>query len=269
MDIITYSKVSKLQNNMNLLAENGYYPAGASDVYLNLSSGQIGKNGTTPVDQLIVAANDTGYIFIQKADVPDKFYFDDTKYKANIVFIKNSYEVAETYTSWVTTSPLEYTEPADWDSVGLNVRKLSGNYRTGELNEALYKKVPTNVGNLATKDYVDNNRSNGGHKCIYPDGFTSRIKPDIYYNGKYYANISPDNYKMSGTGEAWVATTGNDSTGDGTENNPYATITKALVNNRQIIDNLNSALIALLFAHFTSNTGNTASLNNRRSLCLI
>lgn len=214
---------------INSIATNGYYSAGSGgDVYFQMSLGMVNKNGTAPIDQLIDSRNDTAYVFIQKADVPDKFYFDDTKAKVNIVFIKNSYEVADTYTSWATTSPLEYNEPGDWDSLAINARKLSGNFSAGELSEILYKKgSSTVVGNLATKDYVDNHQQEG-NKCIYPDGFTSRIKPDIFFNGKFYANVNPSDYMISGTGEVWVATTGNDSTGDGTENNPYATITKAL-----------------------------------------
>ena len=224
----TAGEVASLSEAIEQLAENGYISTGTGDVYLTLTSGMLGKSGTSPVDQLISAAGDTGYVFIQKADMPSEFYFDDTKYKANIVFINNSYEIASTYTGWDTTSPLQYTEPADtWDSVGINVRKLSGNFQTGELSTALYKKVSGQVGNLATKDYVDNNK-HGGLKCIYPDAFDSRIKPNIYFNGKYYADIDPSDYIISGTGEVWVATNGNDTTGDGTESNPYATITKAL-----------------------------------------
>lgn len=235
-DSLSTSSENPVQNKVitgviNSIAENGYYEtgSGSGDVYFTMSVGMINKNGTNPVSQNIDSRNDTAYIIIEKENVPNVLYFDDTKFKANIVFIKNNYEIAETYTSWDTTSPLEFTEPGDWDSIGINARKLSGNVSQDELSAILYKKESgrTQIGNLATKEYVDNHRQEG-HKCIYPDGFTSRIMPNIFYDGKYYTDVKPSDYIILGTGEVWVATNGNDTTGDGTENNPYATITKAL-----------------------------------------
>lgn len=217
----------KTGDTIKELAENGKYLSSESNIFYELTGKMIASNTTNPVEQNMSSSNDTGCFIIQKADIPDAICFDDTKYKANILFIKNGYQIANSYTTWKTSSPLSYTTPNDYDAIGINVRKLSGNYGTGELSTALYKAQKVYTGNLATKDYVNSYKPEGT-KAIYPDGFTSRIKPNIYFNGKYYCDIDTDDYKISGTTEAWVSTTGNDTTGDGTESNPYATITKAL-----------------------------------------
>ena len=91
----------------------------------------------------------------------------------------------------------------------------------------MYTTVTSTTGGLATKAYVDANKVKG-IKILYPSDFTSRIMPDIYYNGSYYADITADSYKLGGGSDVWVATDGNDTTGDGSENNPYLTITKAI-----------------------------------------
>ena len=209
------------------IALNGKYleSEGSSDTYYSLTTGRINN----VYDLTVITDSACGNVFVPKEQMPSKFYFDDTKYKANYCFAKNGKLVANTYTAWQTSSPLTYNEPNDYDSIGINVKKLSGNYASGELNTALYKKGSTvkYFGNLATKDYVSTNIRKR-LKCIYPDGFTSRIKPDVWFDGGFRADINADDYKISGTTEAWVATDGNDTTGDGTESKPYATITKAL-----------------------------------------
>lgn len=215
------------QGKLDELALNGKYivSEGSQDTYYSLTTGRINN----VYDLTVITDNGCGNVFVPKEQMPSKFYFDDTKYKANYCFAKNGKLVANTYTAWQTSSPLTYTEPNDYDAIGINVKKLSGSYAPDELNSALYKKG-TSVeyfGNLATKDFVSSNIQKR-MKCIYPDGFTSRIKPDIWFDGGFRADINPDDYKIVGTSEVWVATNGNDTTGDGTESKPYATITKAL-----------------------------------------
>ena len=219
--------ITKENTKLDEIALNGKYivSEGSQDTYYQLTTGRINN----VYDLTVITDNGCGNVFVPKEQMPSKFYFDDTKYKANYCFAKNGKLVANTYTAWQTSSPLTYTEPNDYDSIGINVKKLSGSYASGELNSALYKKG-TSVeyfGNLATKDFVSSNIQKR-LKCIYPDGFTSRIKPDIWFDGGFRADINPDDYKISGTSEVWIATNGNDTTGDGTESKPYATITKAL-----------------------------------------
>lgn len=193
--------------------------------YYPLTSGQINND----TNLTIMTSTTTGYVFIPKAQIPSALYFDTTKYKVNLCFAKNNKLVNNTYTSWKTESPLDYTVPNDYDAICINVRKLSGNFTENELSNALYKLQSSTsyVGNLATKTEISNSLRKH-MKCIYPNGFTSRIKPDIWFDGGYRADIDIDSYKISGSGEVWVATDGNDTTGDGSESNPYATITKAL-----------------------------------------
>jgi len=134
------------------------------------------------------------------------------------------------YTSWITSSPITFDETTH-TQIGIMVKKTSGGIITDNLSQILYYTTGSQetIGNLATKDYVENFNQKK-MKCIYPDGFTSRIKPDIYFDGGYYADINTDDYKISGNSEIWVSVDGNDSTGDGTKINPYLTITKALTN---------------------------------------
>lgn len=213
------------------VVNNGYYSQGLADDYYTLTSGKVNNDTAHPISEAVSAATNCGYIIIQKNQIPEAIKFDTTKYKVNICFVNNNYIISNTYTSWITSSPVSYSTPAsDWDSICLNVQKLSGNYTTSELSEALYKTVASTVGNLATKDYVDSVATKG-RKIIYPDGFSSRIMPNIYYNGRYNADIDTDDYKMVGSGDVWVSLDGNDSTGNGSESNPYLTITKALTAN--------------------------------------
>ena len=201
------------------LAESGSYVGGSENHYIPLTSGMMYENKSTG------QASDTGYVLLTSAEEAEQIEFDTTKYKFNFAYFNGN--TCTRWTSWITSSPIIVDPSVNHNEVYINVRKLSGNMGSDDLNTALHYGVRTNVGNLATKQYVDQKISKGT-KCIYPDGFTSRIKPDIYFNGAYYADINIDNYKLIGTGEVWVATDGNDSTGTGEENNPYATITKAL-----------------------------------------
>ena len=221
-----YIDVAK-EDSLEELAENGSYIKGQTQEFYELTSGKSNNNATIPVSETISVDSKTGYIIIPKDQIPEGLYYDNTKYRVNTVFIKNDYQISGTYKAWQTTSPIQYVAPADYDSILINVNKLSGTYASGELNEALYKVNTLYVGQLATKEYV-NEKVKRGNKQIYPDGFTSRIMPDIYYNGRFDADIDTNNYKIEGTGEVWVATDGNDTTGDGSESNPFATITKAL-----------------------------------------
>lgn len=215
-------------DNLDAIAENGFYSKGTQQIFYDLLKGQINNDASKPFEQTVNTNQmDCGYIVIQKDDIPAGLYYDNTKYKVNTVFIKNGYQVSGTYTGWQTTSPVQYNAPNDWDAIALNVKRLSGIYGTGELKTALYKYDIVIVGQLATKSFVESYIPKG-KKCIYPDGFESRIKPDVYNIGRFVADIDPNDYKIQGSGEVWVAADGNDSTGDGTENNPFATITKAL-----------------------------------------
>lgn len=215
-------------DNLNAIAENGFYKTGIQQIYYDLLKGQINSDTSNPIGSVIsTSVNDCGYIIIPKDNVPTGMYFDNTKYKVNTVFVKNGYEISGTYKAWQSTSPVQYTEPSDWDAIGINVKKLNGNYETGELKTAFYKNDTVTIGKLATKEYVESYKRKGV-KCIYPDSFESRIKPDIYFDGCFFADLDISSYKIIGSGEVWVATNGNDTTGDGTENNPFATITKAL-----------------------------------------
>lgn len=225
------AEISEIKSALNALAVNGYYTeeGQVQDTYYTLTKGLINNSPGTSINSIVITSNNTAYIFINRADVPDAIYFDATKFKINVSFFKNDKQMSNSYSSWITSSPATYTAPSDYEIIGINVRKLSGNIATADLTTALYKKVTSAsyIGNLATENYVANNIRKR-MKCIYPNGFTSRIKPDIWFDGGYRADIDLESYKISGTGEVWVATDGNDTTGDGSESNPYATITKAL-----------------------------------------
>ena len=215
------------QQKLDELAEKGFYSTGSGKEYFTLTSGMGNNMHGGSVAQSIQAATNTAYVLIPKELLPFGLYYDNTKYKVNTVFVKGANQINGTYTAWQTTSPIQYTEPSDYDSIFINVRKLSGNMAAGEYTTTLYRTAPSSFGNLATKAFVESFVPKG-LKCIYPDGFTSRVMPDIYNIGRFVADIDPDDYKISGDSSVWVATNGNDTTGDGTESKPYATITKAL-----------------------------------------
>lgn len=243
--------VSELKSDLEQLAENGYYSGGADKEYIPTQYGRI-RNGSPATVQEMA---DISYVKLTNVEESAALYFDNTLYKINFAYFKN--DVKQAYTTWVTTSPAYVDPTVSHDEVYVNVSKLSGNMTDSEILTCLYYYASSEVGNLATKEYAVAKQQNmedagkilgigsdgkitpiapldtikEGKICIYPDGFTSRIKPDIYFNGKYYADIDIENYKISGTGEVWVALDGDDTTGDGTENNPYATITKALTQN--------------------------------------
>ena len=217
-----------VDDHLDELAEKGFYSTGSGTEYFTLTSGMGNNMDGGSVVSSIQASQNTAYVIVPKALLPYGLYYDNTKYKVNTVFVKGANQINGTYTGWQTTSPIQYTEPSDYDSIFINVRKLSGNYSSAEYTTALYyRTAPSSVGNLATKAFVESYVPKG-LKCIYPDDFDSRIMPDIYNIGRFVADIDPADYKISGDGEVWVATDGNDTTGDGTESKPYATITKAL-----------------------------------------
>lgn len=216
------------------LGETGSIIKVHPDVYYQLSRGMV-NGGTNPVEEQIEPNNMTGYVSIPKAEIPSGIFFNPNFYKVNTMFIKNGYIIQGTYTTWQTTSPAQYSEPGDYDALMLNVRKLVGTFSDEELGQALFKKDIDVIGDLVTKNYMEEYVDSKipeinvkGAKCIYPDGFSSRIMPDIMYNGRYFTNIDPDDYKIDSVGETWVATNGDDTNGDGTEGNPFQTITKAL-----------------------------------------
>ena len=224
---IVKNAIQGTDGHLDELAEKGFYSTGSGTEYYTLTSGMGNNVNGGYVENSIQTSNNTGYVIVPKNLLQYGLYYDNTKYKVNTVFVKGVKQVNGTYTAWQTTSPIQYTEPADYDSIFINVRRLSGNMTAGELTTALYRTAPSSVGNLATKAFVESFIPRG-LKCIYPDDFDSRIMPDIYNIGRFVADIDPADYKISGEGEVWVATDGNDTTGDGTESKPYATITKAL-----------------------------------------
>lgn len=210
------------------LAENGNYATGTETVYISTASGMI-SNASPPT---VATETATGYVKLSSAQENEQIEFDATKYKCNLAYFKNN--VKAEYSTWYVSSPLVIDSTIDHDEVYVNVRKLSGTMSQDDLSTCLYYTNENHIGDLATKGYVDKIVPKG-QKCIYPDEFSSRIKPDIYLNGRYVADINADSYKVSGSGEVWVASNGNDTTGTGTEDNPFATITKALTNSSKTI----------------------------------
>lgn len=218
--------VADLKSQIEELAENGYYEESHEEYnYLELEAYGIKTDGTTD-------SNDKkAHIWLTSAQEALTLYFDASVYKYNLCY-KNNGSVVQ-YTSWITTSPIEIDGTITHDQIGITFTTLNSSPISGDdLDNILFSQSGgRTIGNLATKAYVNSAVASinpRGRKVIYPDDFSSRIKPDIYYNGRYYADIDYDNYKIAGSGNVWVSTDGNDSTGDGTEGNPYATITKAL-----------------------------------------
>ena len=206
-------EMSGLKRGLLQLAETGNYVESTEDVYCGLTEGMIAYTTTKDIDQLIQDRNYCGYIILPKARMQPAYYFDDSNYKVNYGFYKNNREISGTYTSWITESPVTHTPPqADYDGIFINVQKLNASSVYSEYDFAhtlYYKRTRNQVGNLATIDYVDAKTSGmKGSPCIYPDGFTSRIKPDIYRNGRFIADIDTEDYKIDGPGEVWVASDG-------------------------------------------------------------
>lgn len=202
------------------VVEKGYYVQPGQIFYIEATYGMIVSNGT-----IDYPGNNTGYAWLSAEQKQHNISFDDTVSKANVCYMNNGNVVR--YTSWVTESPIILATDIEYDTVGINVRKLSGDYTATDLETVLsYTTETSNVGNLATIDMIP--IIGKGLKQIYPDGFSSRIKPDIYLNGIFNADINLNDYKITGSSVVWIATNGNDSTGDGTEENPYLTLTKAL-----------------------------------------
>lgn len=225
---------SAMQNNIEELAQYGSYHASPTNIYIATAKGFVQNFASVNID---TSYTNSAYVKLSSAEETKQIQFDAATYKCNLVYFKNG--TNKKFTGWITESPIIIDSTVDHDEVYVNVRKLSGNMGSDEYDTCLYYTQQEIVGNLATKDYVESAidlRKLDGKKCIYPDSFTSRIKPDIYFNGKYYADIDLNNYKISGTGEVWVATDGNDTTGDGTEGNPYLTITKALTQSAKTIN---------------------------------
>lgn len=208
-------------DRLRSIANNGYYSIAPDEEYVKLSSGMITSTGRT--DARLYA----GYAYLTDEQINAEIVFDATKYKYCLYYEYNGHKVA--YPGWVTTSPVVINKSLTFDKVGITLQSLSSTTMSeDDLNTALsYTVSGEHVGQLVTHEQLNLFKA-PGNKCIYPDDFTSRIKPDIYYNGKYYAELDAADYKISGSGEVWVATDGDDTNGDGSEANPYATITKAL-----------------------------------------
>ena len=201
------------------IAENGYYIIPGELTNVSLTTGGINSSGNP------ASSTAKGYIWIMPED-EDKIYdLDPGVYKYNLCYMNG--ETVAKYTTWLTSTPIVF-EDVEHTKIGITVTPLSGSGDiTNVLNEILYYDTGDQyVGNLATKDYVANTASKK-RKCIYPDDFISRIKPDIYYNGYYYADINTDDYKISGSKEVWLAVDGDNTSGDGSENKPFLTIGKA------------------------------------------
>ena len=217
------NEIDENKENLDELAENGFYSDGAEqhDVYLTLESGYIDL-----LTGEVKSNTERGYIWLTSEQEAESLKFDSTTYSYNIVYMNGS--SVSGYTGWKTDSPIQF-DGTTHTVIGLTFKKNAGGGMTNLLSQVLYYTAgeQKTVGNLATKEFVESYVPKSA-KCIYPDGFSSRIMPDIYNVGRFVADINVESYKISGTGEVWVATDGNDTTGDGTENNPYATITKAL-----------------------------------------
>ena len=213
-------KVGQIKSALTEVALNGYYTTEPYNQYIECADGQIISDGT------ITGNHKCAYKWLTAEEEALKdINFDDATYRMNLCYMLNG--AVASYTTWLTTSPVRIDDSIQRDTVGVTFQRLDGVYLTEtERSNTLYFIIPSeNIGNLVTKDDLPKDK---GLKCIYPDGFTSRIKPDIYYGTRFTADIDTDYYKVAGGNIAWISTTGNDSTGDGTENNPYLTLTKAM-----------------------------------------
>ena len=217
----------KTGDTIKEIVNNGYYVGGDEKTYVQTSVGMVYENKS-----IDTTATGTGYVKLTAEQESIPLIFDTTKYKCNLAYFNNNTNTE--YTSWITSSPLNIDSSITHTEVYVNVRKLSGTMSADDLSTCLYYMEEAHIGNLATKQYVDK-KTTKGLKCIYPDDFSCRIKPDIYFNGSFYADIDIDSFKLPGTGEVWVAKDGNDSTGTGEESKPYATITKALTTTAKTI----------------------------------
>lgn len=202
--------------------QNGYYTVGVDphDEYIQMTSGGISNQG------VVTADTNKGYVWLTSEQESKSIKLDTSVYSYNLCYKLGS--TVKKYTGWTTTSPIVF-DSTEHDVIGITVKKTAGGGMISSLGNTLYytEGGSEQIGELATKSFVKEYFSKAA-KCIYPDGFTSRIKPDIYNAGRFVADIDIDSYKISGSGAVWVATTGNDTSGTGAENNPYATITKAL-----------------------------------------
>lgn len=218
--------INNTDSNLNSLAINGFYNKEAETGYVSLTSGGISSSGNVGEN------NKKGYVWINPADESNVYTINTVSYKYNLCYVDG--ETVTKYTTWLYESPIVF-DNTEHTKIGISVMRISEVDITNELNSILqYTTSLRKIGNLATKDYVDKSIPKGT-KCIYPDGFVSRIKPDIYLLGKYIADINIDNYKISGSGDVWVSTDGNDTTGTGEESKPYATVTKALTTSAKTI----------------------------------
>lgn len=204
------------------IVNDGYYTIN-SGKKVQLTRGMITTSGTIDANRAYA-----GYAYLTNEQINAQIAFDTTKYKYCLYYELNGQKVA--YPGWVTSSPVSIDFSYTFDKVGITLQSLtSTTFTDDDLDNSLSYNALDKIGKLVTKDSIR------GSKCIYPDGFSSRIKPDIYFNGRFVADIDIDSYKINGIGEVWVATNGNDTTGDGTEDNPYATITKALTSSAATI----------------------------------
>jgi len=110
------------------------------------------------------------------------------------------------------------------------------------------------------------NRGGGGSLPItllgLPAPFTARWSPsfNVYEQGRVYStDFDITTLKPTGTVK-WVAKTGNDTTGDGSEGNPYRTVTKAYAEAADIIN---------IKAGIYDRGDMTAALNPTRSLAIV
>ena len=218
-----------IENKINQIARNGYYIQAGATIYIGASVGYYLPDGS--YSSLTTRAN----AILTPNEMQQAIRFDTSIYKVNICY-KNNGSVAS-YTSWITDSPLSFRTDLTYDTIILNIARLDDAViSNSELGSILYYIADSKIGELVTQKDIADLKGNSGLLQIYPDGFTSRIKPNIYLSNRYYADINTDDYKISSASSIWVSLDGNDTTGDGTEEKPFLTITKALTLNPNTIE---------------------------------
>jgi hypothetical protein len=237
---LTEEKVDKVL--FDEIAENGFYVQedAGEPVYISLSSGAATSTG------VIESNSKRGYTILSKQQTQSALHFDTEVYNYSLVYFHGVERIS--YTGWLTDSPITF-EDNGYDTVYITFKRIDGAIMKDELGNVLYYlNNKEKIGNLATKDYVDSKA--GWQKCIYPDGFASRIMPDIYRAGKFFADININDYKKPGVATVFLASDGSDDN-VGTQGSPFKTLEKAIA--------AGAATIMVLPGEYTQTTHFTTS----------
>lgn len=237
---LTVEKVDKVL--FDEIAENGFYVQedAGEPVYISLSSGAVTSTGE------IISNPKRGYTILSKQQTQSALHFDTEVYNYSLVYFNGAERIS--FTGWLTDSPITF-EDNGYDTVYITFKRIDEAIMGDELGNVLYHlNNKEKIGNLATKDYVDSKV--GWQKCIYPDGFTSRIMPDIYRAGKFFADININDYKKPGVATVFLASDGSDDN-VGTQGSPFKTLEKAIA--------AGAATIMVLPGEYTQTTHFTTS----------